>query len=349
MSGQIDNAIAIFTMIIEDTNEYADAFLYRGIAYNFLNQYSLAEADFHSAIDLTPRYELARYWSHRNRSIQRHEQIEQLFLLSEDSAEVVENDTKELIVENVIRNLNTVHQYRSQLVVRDLMSDELEDMDFEVIKWSFDYVNPDIYSVTQFTVLEDFPNGKSIRWISSGTDSINTIFIASVKTSRQMFNSQIENFISIDKYIDILSMRHSEKVSISRAVDDRYYLLKIGIPFESVLGDWRMSDLRRRLARSLYHIYARVSDDRTSYEFYALPVVSDVVVPHSIAVNPDLSISHDGFEAILSLWIDVDHYYPVKARILISGTIVNGESVYLDVQQVFSDFNGDVRIIPPIQ
>jgi hypothetical protein len=282
------------------------------------------------------------------RSNQRHEQIEQLFSLSEDSTEVAEDDTKQLIVENVVRSLDAVHQYRSQLAFRDLMSNELEYMDFKVVKWSFDYVSPDRYSVTQSTVLEDFPNGRTDRWISIGTDSITTIFVASAKVNRPVYWSQIESFISIDKYVDILSMRDPEKVSISRVVDNRYLLLTLGIPFESALGDWRMSELRRRLARSLYHVFARVSDDRTSWEFSALPVVSDVVVPHSIAVNPDLSISQGGFEAILTLWIDADHYYPVKARILVSGTIENGESVSFEVQQVFSDFNGDVRISSPI-
>jgi hypothetical protein len=157
------------------------------ITHNFLSQYTLADADFQTAIDLAPTRAVVRYWKERNRSDQRHVQIERLFSLSEDGTEVAGNDTKQLILENVIRSLEAVHQYRSQLSFRDLMSEELKGMDFEVVKWSFDYVSPDKYSVTQYTVLEDFPNGRPDWWISIGTDRIATLFDASVKMSQPLF------------------------------------------------------------------------------------------------------------------------------------------------------------------
>ncbi len=260
LTGRIDDAISEFTAMAKSSNERFELFLYRGIAHNFLSQYELVATDFQAASDRAPAQNIVGYWKERNRSHQRHDEMMPLFSLPEKDNEFVTDEHKRTIVKRLSKVLDTVHKYRSDLVIPDLQCQELRSVDFGVIRWTFDYVSPDRYSVYQFTPLEDFPNGRRDGWISVGAESFVTVFDGSTKTGKPGFYGEIESFLSIDKYDRILSATRPQDVKVSRSLPEGYYVLELKVPPNTNLGEWGLYELRRRLVRSLYHTIAEVSE-----------------------------------------------------------------------------------------
>lgn len=347
MHGQIDEAIEELDSVIAATDENASAFLYRGIARHFREQYEAAAIDFERAKALKPSYGLAQYWSERNRSVKRHAEIARLYKLTETTGDRMGGEENRLIVEDLLSNMRSAARYRSQIVVRDPTCRELPGIESEVIKWSFEYVGPDRFSVMQHTVLEDYPNGRTIQWISDGSRSVTPIFDMWATQNKPIFFSQIETFLALDKYVEILSVKLIEEIDIVLSLHDECWVLGTDILSRQVLGSWPLTELRRKLARSLYHLFAKAIDDGTAYQFQALPVVSDAVTPYSIAVNPDLQFVAESLDSTLTMWIDFENALPLKAAIDVSGILENGDSATLEIIQIFSDFNGHVQVVPP--
>ncbi len=346
-SGHYENAVEELSKAIEINGNLVDAYFNRGLAYHLLGKYELSINDFNSVLQLHPHNAYADYWKARAISLRQHDMLERQFLIQHENKRVISDNEATKIIGKVVSFLEQGKEYRSQLILRDLQCEELEEYQHEVIKWGFDFVSPDLFNITQFTRLENFPTGASDHWISIGKNTFITLLTAAVKTERGDPRTQIEKFLKIDKYYDAINELNKSSINVKQINSNALYFIEADLPRSFMLGNWPISEFRRHLSHSIYHVFGMTNPGESEIEFMSVPTVSESVKPHSIGVNPDLDISQEDMSVKMRLWVDAADYSIVKAQIEVAGYLENGNRTSLLIEQVFSDFNSNMTILSP--
>src|SRR5436190_15293627 len=135
----------------------------------------------------------------------------------------------------------------------------------------------------------------------------------------------IERFIGMDNYVRCLDLMTEVK---SFCVGGEEWLLCAGtLPPEFVWGDWKLTNVRSGLARSLRHLIGQVKGDRVS--FYSSAVVSEVGTARSIAQDPDSPIAESSTCSFF-IWIQDERIRRVEIRL--TGALESGEPVSLAME-----------------
>jgi hypothetical protein len=342
------DAVEEFSKAIEIDKGNLDAFYGRGLGYHFLGLFDSAISDFDKILDQYPQDALVRFWKTSSIRGQRHNELYKQFSLSFDHGDLTTDEEAKNITKKAVTFLRGLKKYRAELLVKDLTCEELKESQYVTISWSYDFIAPDTFAMWQSTALENFPYGAADGWISIGDYDYMTIFTASVRSERRAFTREIEKFLRVDKYIEILGRNIDnpvEKVRLPNGGDA--YLMMADIDSDFIIGDWPIVEIRKRLARTLFHVVGMVKEGGDSLEFFQVPTVSEQVSQYSIGVNPDIAISTKGFAAKMQLLISADNYAPIKAEIDLDAKLENGEDVSLKFEQVFGDLGGDIEIVPP--
>lgn len=341
-SAGLPEAINQFSLAIDLNSEFEGAFYFRGMAYAFSKEYDLAINDFARVLELEPDSAGAEFWKSTAFSEKRHEDLSrQKQSATEDGDEVKEHIRRDLI-ENILAFIDGVDDYRSNLLFRDLQCKELSENQYVFMSWYFDYAKPDGFRVTQISSTEDLD-----KWVSLDNDTTRMVWFYTVEGERAPRALDIESFLHIGKYAELLNQIESEGLKVSFVDDGSFYFLQAKLGREIKLGNWSLVEFRRRLASSLFHLIGKVGDDGDTVEWYGVPTVGESVPPRSIGVDQDLSILGSSASVLLKLWIRADDFSLNKAQILIAGELENKQPISFEITQVFDDFNTGVRVLPP--
>ena len=157
----------------------------------------------------------------------------------------------------------------------------------------------------------------------------------------------IESFLHIDKYAELLNQIESEGLKVRLVDDGSFYFLQAKLGREIKLGNWSLAEFRKTLAASLFHLMGKVADDGITLEWYGVPTVGESVPPRSIGVDQDLSVVESSASVFLKLWVRADDYSLNKAQILITGELENKQPISFEIEQVFGDFDSGLRVLTP--
>ena len=340
------DAVDQFTKAIDLDPVRSEGYYYRGLAYRMQPQFELAINDFKQALKLNARDKASEFWLSNTENAVRYDELIDKHAIALEKGTAVPTAEMAYYIEHIIDWLETIDRYRSVLIVRDLKCGELRDVDFEIIKWGMVHVKPNSFSIDQCTNLENFPHGSCDIWNSLEGEEYQTLFVFSIQSKRTS-SEEIYSFLNIEKYRQFLQPEMIDRIRMSFSRDGERIRLETEMTPDVSLGSWTSINLRKKLARSLYHMIGQRTGK--GLQLFELPTVGKggMLEPKSIASTPDVSMVEDNFKAILTIWVDSSNYSLEKAQIRLSGDLTNGEEVLLVIEQVFDDFNGNIRVLAP--
>lgn len=370
-SGHYDLAIADFNKALTLNPSLAQSYFGRGLSCLAVGQLENALADFTETLRLQPAFSAAKYQRERAVRMLGFSRLEEFLALPRPDARAVSVPTDKAAdyLQRCRRACSDIHRYRSTMVVRDLRSPDLERHAYEVIRWRAEFVGTDASHIYQSSRLENFPDGADDEWIRVGTQPFQKLGdLAACRCDRPNALA-IESFLRVETYIKLLDSAPLSALAMHRDAANDCLVVGWSVGSDSHLGDWPVTELRSRIARSLYHLVGRVEGSfvelphgrswspeewrwpkecapGSHVTFMLLPSVDDEDSPNSIARNPDLPLRSD-YRFDIVLWIAPTQHLIRKTSIELNGQLTNGELVSLQLEQAFGDWDGDVTIAEP--
>ena len=333
-------AIADFTKALELDPTLDQVYYNRGFSYYCESKYDEAIADCRETLRLNPNHSKAPALRARALRAIRFSRLEE-FTAPKVNSTQVEQIRQEQIgdqIQKCIDASRTLNSYRSTLFVKDLLDEDFKPYDNEIIKWRFEFLRPATLYVTQDTRLENFPDGGFDEWTIIGEHHYEIIGPNSINSDSDI-REEIDRFLAVEKYVQLLESPQFTSAVIHRLGENEWLLLEYSLNFNAVFGGWRLTEIRSRLARSLWHSFGTLRGDQL--KLFSIPIVSSEPA-RSIAKYVDLLLRPEHFSCRCSLWIDTKANQIGKAQFDVVGQLENGEPVSLRLEQVFGDYNGDV-------